>query len=102
MNLKNILETSRPDRMEYTVITAGNKVWDFKVGGHDNILLIDTVFDFNNDEEEYVTVGELRKYVVACEIPFDVVTFRVEQTGDTLDTFAWNDEKKTLTLDAKD
>lgn len=98
MNLKSILETSRPDRMDYIVTTQGNRVWDFKVGGHDNILLIDTVFDTNNDEEEYVTAGELRRYVVSCEIPFDIVVFKVEQTGDTLNSFEWDDENKTLTL----
>jgi hypothetical protein len=98
MNLKNILETSRPDRMEYKVTTAGNAVWDFKVGGHDNILLIDTVLDFNNDEEEFVTVGEVRRYVVTCEIPFDVVSFKVEQSGEVLNDFDWDDENKILKL----
>ena len=52
----------------------------------------------NGVEEEYVTLGELRRYIVSSEIPFDLVVLQKEADNIQLIDFKWKDENKELCL----
>jgi hypothetical protein len=62
---------------------------------------VHTVFLISEDpwegvEEEYVTLRELRKYIVDSFIPFDSVKFKTEADRELIKSFKW--EEKQLVL----
>jgi len=95
INFKNIVETNSPEKLECIVTVEGHPVWDYKIGGHKTIYLI-SEDPWQGVEEEYVTLKELRKYVVNCEIPFDIVEFKTEADRELLKSYKW--EEKQLNL----
>tara|TARA_R110002153_G_scaffold78525_1_gene200977 strand:+ start:401 stop:703 length:303 start_codon:yes stop_codon:yes gene_type:complete len=94
INFKNVIKTSDPSILEFIVTIEGNPVWDYKMAGYDTISLIANIQD--GLEEEYVTLKEVRKYVVECEIPFGIVKFREEESRELLTNFQWDSENKII------
>ena len=47
-------------------------------------------------EDEYVTLKELRKYVVDSFIPFDLVEFKTEADRELLKSYKWDNNKLIL------
>lgn len=95
INFKNLIETSTPDKLESIVTIEGHPVWDYKVGGHSTIFLI-SEDPWQGVEDEYVTLKELRKYIVSCEIPFDIVEFKTEADRELLKSFKWEENQLNL------
>lgn len=95
INFKNLIETSTPDKLESIVTIEGHPVWDYKVGGHNTIFLI-SEDPWQGVEDEYVTLKELRKYIVSCEIPFDIVEFKTEADRELLKSFKWEENQLNL------
>ena len=96
IDLKELLEIAGPEKLEYIVTVNNNPVWDYKMAGYDTVLLIENTQD--GIEEEYVSLLELKKYVVNCEIPFSIVKFKVEETQELIASFKWDIESKELCL----
>tara|TARA_R110002072_G_scaffold302789_1_gene488748 strand:+ start:1538 stop:1843 length:306 start_codon:yes stop_codon:yes gene_type:complete len=96
IDLKELLEIAGPEKLEYIVTVNGNPVWDYKMAGYDTVLLIEHTQD--GIEEEYVSLLELKKYVVNCEIPFGIAKFKVEETQEFITSFKWDTESKELCL----
>jgi hypothetical protein len=92
INFKNIIETSNPEKLDYIITVEGHPVWDYKVGGH-NIIYLISEDPWQGCEEEYVTLAELRKYVVSCEIPFDMVELKTEADKQLLNSFKWKNSQ---------
>ena len=96
LNFKELIEKSNPERLEYTVTIEGNPVWDYKVAGYKTVSLIANIQ--GGIEEEYVSLGELRKYIVSCEIPFDITVLQTETDKEPVILHKWYDENKELCL----
>ena len=96
INFKDIMKSGNPDKMDYLVTVQGNPTWDYKICALNTICLISNVE--NGVEEEYVTLGELRRYIVSSEIPFDLVVLQKEADKTQLIDFIWKDENKELCL----
>ena len=94
INFKEILEITGTQRLGYTVTINGNPVWDYKTGGYETVLLIATIQD--GIEEEYVTLAELRKYIVNCEIPFDITVLKDEESYNTIKSVKVDEELKEI------
>ena len=95
INFKDIIETSSPEKLDYIVTIEGHPVWDYKTGRHNTILLI-SEDPWEGVEDEYVTLKELRKYIVNCEIPFDLVEFRTEADKELIKTYVWKENQLSL------
>jgi hypothetical protein len=92
IKFKNIIETASPEKLDFTVTIEGHPVWDYKAGGINSIFLI-SEDPWQGVEDEYVTLGELRKYIVSCEIPFDLVEFKTEADRELLKSFTWENKQ---------
>ena len=97
INFKNIMDLANPERLEYVVSIEGYPVWDYKIGALNTLFLI-SEDPWQGVEDEYVTLGELRKYIVNSEIPFDLVKFQTEADRESLLSYIWKDENKELYL----
>ena len=95
INLKDLIESTSPDRLDSIITIEGHPVWDYKIGGYNTIFLI-SEDPWDGVEEEYVTLKELRKYVVDSFIPFDVVEFRTEADRELLKSYKWENDKLIL------
>jgi len=96
INLKNIINLANPDMLDYIITIQGNPVWDYKIGALNTICLISNIQDIS--EDEYVTLRELRKYIVSSEIPFDLVKLQTEETKEDLISYKWVDVNMELSL----
>ena len=96
IDFKSIIKLANPERMDYTITVQGNPVWDYKLGALNTVLLIANIQD--GIEEEYVSLKELRRYVVSSEIPFDLLVLQTEQDKNNILSFEWKDENKELCL----
>tara|TARA_B100000035_G_scaffold305024_1_gene305386 strand:+ start:1005 stop:1310 length:306 start_codon:yes stop_codon:yes gene_type:complete len=97
IDFKNIIKLAGNDKLDYLVTIEGHPVWDYKLGGLHTIYLI-SEDPWQGVEDEYVTLSELRKYIVSCEIPFDLVKFQTEADKELLISFKWNDTNRELIL----
>ena len=97
INFKNLMKSANPERMEYVLTIEGSPVWDYKIGALNTIFLI-SEDPWQGVEDEYVTVSELRKYIVSNEIPFDLVKLQTEADREELISYNWKDENKELYL----
>ena len=95
INFKNIIETTNPEKLNSIITIEGHPVWDYKVGGYDTIFLI-SEDPWEGVEDEYVSLKELRKYVVSCEIPFDIVKFKTEANKEILKSYIWEENQLKL------
>lgn len=95
INLKDLIESTSPDRLDSIITIEGHPVWDYKIGGYNTIFLI-SEDPWDGVEEEYVTLKELRKYVVDSFIPFDVVEFRTEADKELLKSYKWENDRLIL------
>ena len=95
INLKDLIESTSPDRLDSIITIEGHPVWDYKIGGYNTIFLI-SEDPWDGVEEEYVTLKELRKYVVDSFIPFDVVEFRTEADRELLKSYKWENDRLIL------
>jgi len=96
IDFKNIIKLANSDRMAFTLTIQGNPVWDYKISALNTISLISNIQE--GVEEEYVTLQELRKYVVGSEIPFELVSIYTEEEGVKLIDYKWIDVNKELCL----
>jgi|TARA_R100001079_G_C4377647_1_gene121695 hypothetical protein len=96
IDFKNIINSGNPEKMDYVITVQGNPVWDYKIGALNTIFLISDLQE--GIEEEYVTLTELRRYIVSSEIPFDLVKLQKEENRVNLIDFHWKDENKELCL----
>jgi len=97
INFKDLIEVSDTEKLDYLITIEGNPVWDYKIGGLNTIFLI-SEDPWSGVEEEYVTLRELKEYVIDCFIPFDITEFKTEADKELLKSFEWNDENKELKL----
>lgn len=97
INFKNIANLASPDRLDYIITIEGSPVWDYKIGALNTLFLI-SEDPWQGVEEEYVTLGELRKYIVSSEIPFDLVKFQTEADRETLLSYKWLEINNELCL----
>ena len=95
INLKDLIESTSPDKLDSVITIEGYPVWDYKIGGYKTIFLI-SEDPWEGVEEEYVTLKELRKYVVDSFIPFDVVEFRTEADKELLKSYKWENDRLIL------
>ena len=96
INLKNIINLANPDMLDFVITIKGSPVWDYKIGALNTISLISDTQDVS--EDEYVTLRELRKYIVSSEIPFDLVKLQTEDTKEDLISYKWVDVNMELSL----
>lgn len=92
INFKDIINNANPDKLGYIITIDGKPVWDYSAGPNYTVSLI-SEGTWEGIEEEYVTIGELRKYIVASEIPFDVVVFKKEEDRELLKNYKWEDKQ---------
>ena len=95
INLKDLIESTSPDKLDSVITIEGYPVWDYKIGGYNTIFLI-SEDPWEGVEEEYVTLKELRQYVVDSFIPFDVVEFRTEADRELLKSYKWENDRLIL------
>jgi hypothetical protein len=95
INFKHIIEVNNPEKLTSIVTIEGHPIWDYKTGGTNTIFLI-SEDPWLGSEEEYVTLAELRKYVVNCEIPFDKVEFKTEGDRKLLKSYKWEQNQLNL------
>lgn len=95
INFKELLETAGPEKLDYVVTIEGHPIWDYKIGGMHTVFLI-SEDPWEGVEEEYVTLKELKKYIVNCEIPFDILEFKTEADRETLKSFTWKEKELHL------
>lgn len=95
IKFKELIEAAGPDKMESIVSIEGYPVWDYKIGGHNTIFLI-SEDPWEGVEDEYVTLKEIRKYVVDNFIPFDAVEFKTEADRELLKSYKWDNSRLVL------
>jgi len=96
LDFKELIEVTDKEKLNYVITTEGNPVWDYKIGALNTIFLISNIQD--GLEEEYVTVGELRRFIVSSEIPFELVKIKTEEHRLNLLSYEWKNSNKELTL----
>jgi len=96
IDFKNIIKLANPQRMDYIITVQGNPAWDYKIGKLNTINIISDVQE--GIEEEYVTLKELRKYIVSSEIPFELVSLQTEEEKAQLISYKWKDENREICL----
>lgn len=92
INFKNITDTAGPEKLQHIITIQGHPVWDYKLGQLNTVYLI-SEDPWEGSEEEYVTLGELRKYIVSCEVPFDLVQLRTEADRELITSYKWEDNQ---------
>jgi uncharacterized protein (UPF0248 family) len=97
INFKDIVESAGADKLKNLVVVDGNPVWDYKSSKDSVFLISDDTWE--GIEDEYVSVKELKKYIVNCEIPFDRVVLIKEETKEVILEYKWNDCTLDLTVD---
>ena len=97
INFKDILESAGSDKLNNLVVVDGNPVWDYKSSKNNVYLISEDTWE--GIEEEYVTIQELKKYIVNCEIPFDGVILVKEETREQILEFKCNESTLDLTVD---
>lgn len=95
INFKDLIESTSPDKLDSVITIEGHPVWDYKIGGYNTIFLI-SEDPWEGVEDEYVTLKELRKYVVDSFIPFDVVEFKTEADRELLKSYKWENDRLIL------
>ena len=95
INFKDLIESTSPDKLDSVITIEGHPVWDYKIGGYNTIFLI-SEDPWEGVEDEYVTLKELRKYVVDSFIPFDVVEFKTEADRELLKSYNWENDRLIL------
>lgn len=96
MNFKDIIETGSPEKLDFIITVDGNPVWDYKLTKLNTISLI-SENAWPGIEEELVTVNELRRYIVACGIPYELAKLYTEEDSKELNIFRWIDKELRLT-----
>ena len=97
IDFKSLVDVSDIERLNYIITIEGYPVWDYKIGGHKSVFLI-SEDPWEGVESEYVTLRELKDYIIDCFIPFDIAEFKTEADKELLVSFKWNDETKELRL----
>ena len=80
INFKEILEIPEIDKRILTV--NGIPVWDYKSTNFKVFLIYDN--PWKGVEEEYVTVGEMKDYILNLGIPYNKVSFYTEGSRELL------------------
>jgi len=94
INFKELITTIGDERLQHTVTIGGHPVWDYKANEYTVYLISED--PWQGVEEEYVTLAELRKYIVTCRIPFDVVMFATESDRELLKRYEWGEKQLDL------
>lgn len=89
INFKHLIESSNQEKLEFIITVEGHPVWDYKAGPSGTIYLI-SEDPWEGVEEDYVSLGELRKYIAQMKIPFDSVTFKTEADNQILTRIQWD------------
>ena len=97
IDFKSLIEVPETARLNYLVTIEGYPVWDYKIGGLNTVFLI-SEDPWEGVESEYVSLKELKDFIIDCFIPFDIVEFKTEADKELLKSFKWNDESKELRL----
>ena len=96
MNFRDIVESVSPDRLDWIITIDGYPVWDYKLTKLNTISLI-SEDPWAGIEEEFVTVQELRRYVVSCGIPYELLKLQTEADREELKVYRWKDKQLYLT-----
>lgn len=96
INFKDIVESANPERLNFIITVDGNPVWDYKLSKLNTVSLI-SESPWTGMEEEFVTVQELRRYVVSCGIPYELLKLQTEADREELKVFRWVDNQLNLT-----
>ena len=94
MKFKDIIDQTTPERLHNQVVIGNKPVWDYK-SSKDTVYLIseDT---WEGVEDEYITLQELKKYIIGCEIPFSKVVLITEENSLELESFEWLENQLKL------
>jgi len=87
INFKNIIDSSNPEKVKSIITIEGSPVWDYKASGFTVLLISED--PWSGVEDEYVTLEELKKYIVDCEIPFELVEFKTEADRELIKSYKW-------------
>lgn len=85
INFKDIVEGINPEKLSNILTIDGHPVWDYKAIGFTVYLIAED--PWLGSEDEYVTLGELKAYVIKNEIPFNEVKLATEADREVLKTF---------------
>jgi len=94
INFKEILEHLPKDEHSKIVTVNGHPVWDYKSAGFVVYLIAED--PWQGVEEEYVTVEELKNYLVEIGIPFESADFATEADKEKLTVVSY--ENNTVTF----
>ena len=94
INFKEILEIPEVGNRILTV--NGTPVWDYKSANYNVFLIYND--PWKGVEEEYVTVLELKDYLIDVGIPYNKAVFKTEDTRETLNIWRISPE---LTINFK-
>ena len=97
INFKDVVESAGAEKLNYKINVNGNPVWDYKSSANNVYLISEETWE--GMEDEFVTVQELKKYIVNCEIPFDQVTLVKEESKEQILTFNWTETDLELSID---
>lgn len=97
IKFKDVVESASAEKLNYIIKINGNPVWDYKSSKNNVYLISEDTWE--GMEDEYVTVLELKKYIVGCEIPFDQVVLIKEETKEHLLTFNWTETHLEFNVD---
>lgn len=90
-----IYNTATVDDLQKYVTVNARRVWDYKSINTTVYLISSDQYIW--DESEYVTLGELARYIYTCGLSLDEVDFKDEETGEMLNTANWFQETLAIT-----
>jgi len=94
INYKDIIESTSPEKSKFIITVDGEPVWDYKASGFTIFLISEDPWE--GVEDEFVTVEELRKYIVGNEIPYNQVIFAKESNKQQLNNYKWSENQLLL------
>lgn len=97
IKFKDVVESASAEKLNYIIKINGNPVWDYKSSANTVFLISEDTWD--GMEDEFVTVQELKKYIVGCEIPFDQAILVKDESKEQILTFNWTETDLELNVD---
>ena len=97
INFKDIVESANAEKLNHIITIDNSPVWDYKSSANNVYLISEDTWE--GIEDEYVSIQELKKYIVNCEIPFDQVVLIKEESKEQILTFNWAETHLELNVD---
>ena len=80
INFKTLTQVIHPK--DAVLKIEGHPVWDYKAANFTVFLISQD--PWNDSEDEFVSLDEIKKYIIQNEIPFDKVQFATEADREVL------------------